>query len=68
MIKPMLATMMIAFCMSLAACGGTKTVVKTNDNCGKQLTDLQTAVNTGAMTPAEYDKARDEAIHRCNHD
>ncbi len=68
MFKPMLAMMMIAFCMSLTACGGTKTVVKTNDNCGKQLTDLQNAVNTGAMTPAEYDKARDEAIHRCNHE
>lgn len=67
MIKSMLATMMVAFCLSVAACGGSKTVVKNEDSCGKQLTDLQNALNTGAMTQSEYDQARSEAIYRCNH-
>ncbi|GAB2583257.1 hypothetical protein ISP15_16340 [Dyella jejuensis] len=67
MIKPMLATMTIALCMSLAACGGSETVVKNEDSCGKQMMDLQNALNTGAMSQSEYDKARSEAVHRCNH-
>lgn len=68
MIKPMLASMMIVTCVALAACGGSKTIVKNEDSCGKQLTDLQNALNTGAMSQSEYDRARSEAIHRCNHD
>ena len=67
MMKSMLVTIMLIFCLSLTACGGTKTIVKNNDSCGKQLTDLQTALNTGAMTQSDYDKTRSEAIERCNH-
>lgn len=68
MFKPMLAVATIAFCMSLAACGGSKAVAQSSSGtCGKQLTDLQTALNTGAMTQDEYARARDQAIRNCNH-
>jgi len=68
MFRPILATMTIAFCMTVAACGGSKTIVKNQDSCGKQLTDLQNALNSGAMTQAEYDRARSETLEHCNHD
>jgi hypothetical protein len=29
---------------------------------------LQNALNTGAMTQDEYARAREHAIHNCNHD
>jgi hypothetical protein len=67
MIKPMLATLTFALCIALTACGSTKTVVKSDDNCGKQLTDLQNALSSGAMSQSEYDRARQAAIERCNH-
>ncbi|WP_430388598.1 hypothetical protein [Dyella sp. 20L07] len=50
----------------LSGCGGTTRVVQNNETCGKQMTDLQTALNTGAMTQSEYDHARREAIKRCD--
>jgi hypothetical protein len=67
MIKPVLAMMTMAFCMTVAACGGSKTVVKNEDSCGKQMTDLQKALDSGAMSQSEYDRARSEALYRCNH-
>lgn len=66
MTKPVLAMMTMAFCMTVAACGGSKTIVKNQDNCGKQLTDLQNALSSGAMSQSEYDDARSKAIERCN--
>jgi hypothetical protein len=54
--------------MSLSACGGSEAVAQSNGTCGKQLTDLQNALNTGAMTQDEYARAREHAIHNCNHD
>ena len=63
-----LVTMMISLCLSLAACGGSRAIAQNNGTCGKQLTDLQTALSSGAMTQGEYDRARAEAIHRCNED
>ena len=60
------ATMMIALCLSLAACGGSRAIAENNGTCGKQLTDLQSALSSGAMTQDEYDRARDAAIKRCN--
>jgi hypothetical protein len=69
MFKPILAMMSVAFCLSLAACGGSRAIAQTNNGtCGKQLTDLQNALNTGAMTQHEYDRARDQAIKHCYHD
>jgi hypothetical protein len=67
MIKPVLAMMTMAFCMTVAACGGSKTIVKNEDSCGKQMTDLQNALNSGAMSQSEYDSARSKALERCNH-
>jgi hypothetical protein len=63
-----LATMVATFCLSLAACGGSRAIAQNNETCGRQLTDLQTALNSGAMTQDEYDRARKAAIHRCNED
>jgi hypothetical protein len=56
MYKPMLAVMTVVFCIALTACGGSKAVAQANGTCGKQLTDLQTALNTGAMTQDEYNR------------
>jgi hypothetical protein len=67
MFKPMLAVLTIALCLSLTACGGSEAVAQSNDTCGKQLTDLQNAVNTGAMTQDEYARAREQAIKNCYH-
>lgn len=66
MTKLLLATMMMTCCLSLAACGGSRAIAQNTDTCGKQLTDLQTALNSGAMTQAEYDRARTVAIQRCD--
>jgi hypothetical protein len=67
MFKPMLAVMTVAFCIALTACGGSKAVAQANGTCGKQLTDLQTALNTGAMTQDEYNRSREEALRNCYH-
>jgi hypothetical protein len=63
-----LVTIVVGLCLSLAACGGSRAIAQNNGTCGKQLTDLQNAVNSGAMTQSEYQSAREEAIHRCNSD
>jgi hypothetical protein len=68
MTRLLLATTMIGFCLSLAACGGSRAIAQNNETCGKQLTDLQTALSSGAMSQSEYDRARSEAIYRCDHD
>jgi hypothetical protein len=31
------------------------------------MTDLQNALNSGAMSQSEYDSARSKALERCNH-
>jgi hypothetical protein len=68
MTRLLLATTITIFCLLLAACGGSRAIAQNNDTCGKQLTDLQTAVNSGAMTQSEYDRARAVAIRRCDQD
>jgi hypothetical protein len=67
MFKPMLAVTTVVFCIALTACGGSKAVAQANGTCGKQLTDLQTALNTGAMTQDEYNRSREEALKNCYH-
>lgn len=53
-------------CLALGGCGGHTRVVQTsNETCGKQMTDLQDALATGAMTQHEYDKAHRAAMERC---
>jgi hypothetical protein len=61
-----LATTLLVLGASLAGCGGSRAIAQNNGTCGKQLTDLQTALNTGAMTQSEYDRARTEALRRCD--
>ena len=57
---------MIVACLALSGCGSSTRVVQNNDTCGKQMTDLQDALASGAMTQHEYDKARRVAIERCD--
>jgi outer membrane biogenesis lipoprotein LolB len=64
--KTMLSTSLIVACLALAGCGSSTRVVQNNDTCGKQMTDLQDALASGAMTQHEYDKARRVAIERCD--
>ncbi|QNK00560.1 hypothetical protein [Dyella telluris] len=53
-------------CLALAGCGSDTRMVQNNETCGRQMTDLQNALASGAMTQHEYDKARRVAIERCN--
>ncbi|ULU24789.1 hypothetical protein [Dyella terrae] len=66
MSRTIISTSLIAVCLALAGCGSSTRVVQNNDTCGKQMTDLQNALASGAMTQHEYDKARRVAIERCD--
>jgi len=63
--KTVLTASLIAACLALSGCGSDTRVVQTNNTCGKQMTDLQDALASGAMTQHEYDKARRVAVERC---
>jgi len=55
----------VAF-ISLAACGGGGAEVKSEINTtskGQQLIDLKKAVETGAMTQAEYERERTKVLN-----
>jgi hypothetical protein len=52
-------------CLVLSGCGSHTRVVQANETCGKQMTDLQDALASGAMTQHEYDKAHRAAMERC---
>jgi hypothetical protein len=62
----MFASLSFAYTL-VSGCGGSDTIVKNEETCGKQLTDLKTALDSGAMTQKEYDRAREKAIKNCNH-
>ncbi|WP_243049766.1 YgdI/YgdR family lipoprotein [Dyella sp. RRB7] len=64
--RSLILTCLMGSCMALAGCGSSTRVVQNNDTCGKQMTDLQNALASGAMTRPEYDKARRVAIERCD--
>lgn len=64
--KPWIAACLVSSCLALAGCGSSTRVVQSNDTCGKQMTDLQDALDSGAMSRSEYDRARRVAIDRCN--
>lgn len=55
-----------AACLALAGCGSSTRVVQNNETCGQQMTDLQNALASGAMTQHEYGQARRVAIERCD--
>jgi len=61
----MIPSLLTVVCLALAGCGSSTRVVQNNDTCGKQMTDLQNALASGAMTQHEYDKARRVAVERC---
>ena len=67
MLKKMsLASLVTAALLSLAACGGGGAEVKSEINTtskGQQLIDLKKAVETGAMTQAEYDSERAKVLN-----
>ena len=64
--QTILPASLIVVCLALAGCGSTTRVVQNTNTCGKQMTDLQDALASGAMSQREYDKARSAAIERCN--
>lgn len=51
---------------ALSGCGGSETIVRNQASCGSQLTDLKKALDAGAMSQSEYDKARAKAIKNCH--
>ena len=61
----MISSAVFGIGLALAGCGHTTRVVQDNDTCGKQMTDLQDALASGAMSRHEYDKARRVAVERC---
>ncbi|WP_445146416.1 hypothetical protein [Dyella sp. Tek66A03] len=64
--RSLILALLVGCCVSLAGCGSTTRVVQNNETCGKQMTDLQNALASGAMTQSEYERARREAIKRCD--
>jgi hypothetical protein len=56
----------VVSCLVFAGCGSSPPVVHTKDSCGQQMTDLQDALASGAMTKSEYDRARKVALKDCN--
>ena len=64
--KSLMFALLVGCCVSLAGCGSTTRVVQNNDTCGRQMTDLQNALASGAMSQSEYEHARREAIKRCD--
>lgn len=63
--RTLIPASLILACLALAGCGSNTRVMQNNETCGKQMTDLQNALASGAMTQHEYDKARRVAIERC---
>ncbi len=58
-----------ALLLSLAACGSDQHVTvsgTTSISKGQELTDLQSALNAGAISQAEYDKLRATILKRPN--
>ena len=62
--------LVIAFIGTLAACGGGDTYVKvqgtTNISKGQELSDLQRALQDGAINKTEYDRLYNKIINRPN--
>ena len=60
------ASLMLGGCLSLG--GGDTTVVQgsTTVSKGQELTDLQRALNAGAITQREYDELREKILRRPN--
>lgn len=64
--RVVIAVLLATASLALGGCGGRTHVVQTNnETCGKQMTDLQDALASGAMTRREYDKAHRAAMERC---
>lgn len=64
--RTMIPMSLVVTCLALSGCGShTRVVQQDNETCGKQMTDLQDALASGAMTQHEYDRARKVAIERC---
>ena len=54
-----MATLLVCGCA-----GGGATVSTTTVSIGQQLIDLQNSLNSGAMSQAQYDKAKQDLIKR----
>ena len=60
-----ISALLITTCLVLAGCSHTTRVVQDNETCGQQMTDLQGALDSGAMTKSEYNRAHRAAMKRC---
>ena len=64
--RTVFSALLVGSCLVLAGCHrDTARVVQNNETCGKQMTDLQDALASGAMTQSEYSKAHRAAMQRC---
>jgi hypothetical protein len=67
--KPFCKAAFVALlCATLCACGGDTTVYQgtTTVSKGQELTDLQRALNEGAISKSEYDALHDRIMRRPN--
>jgi hypothetical protein len=65
--RSVISSLLLGCCVLLASCGGGPRIVENNNqSCGQQMSDLQGALGSGAMTQHEYDKARRVALKRCD--
>ncbi len=63
--RPNALTACALTCVLLCGCSGATVKTSTTTvSIGQQLIDLQTSYHSGAMTEAQYDKARQELIKR----
>lgn len=60
-----LAALALAGCMSFGG-GDTYVAGTTSVSKGQELTDLQRALNEGAITQRDYDRVRDKILRRPN--
>lgn len=66
MSRVLIPSLVVVACLATSGCGSdTRMVQSSNETCGKQLTDLQDAFNSGAITKHEYDKAHRAIMDRC---
>ncbi|RDI99996.1 hypothetical protein DVT68_03990 [Dyella solisilvae] len=62
--RTMISALLVLACLLLAGCGHPRPI-EDSESCGKQMTDLQNAVESGAMTKKEFDHAHKALMKRC---
>ena len=66
MSRVLIPSLLVVICLALSGCGSHTRMVQTStETCGKELTDLQDALDSRAITQHEYDKAHRAIMERC---